>query len=76
MTPRAGGVTVSVEANTTAPYTFFSSELPGTFSDNAITLRPGESREPPLAISDPEPGSGYTRNQRTVMVACAMETFT
>ena len=29
------------EANTTAPFTFFSSELPGTFSDNSMTLRPG-----------------------------------
>jgi hypothetical protein len=32
----------TIEANTTAPYTFLSSELPGTFSDNSLTLRPGE----------------------------------
>ena len=58
MTPRAGGMTVSVEANTTAPYTFFSSELPGTFSDNAITLRPGESREPPSPSQTRNPVRG------------------
>lgn len=35
-------VSFTIEANTTAPYTFISSELPGTFSDNSITLRPAQ----------------------------------
>lgn len=30
--------------NTTAPYTFFSCELPGVFSDNSLTLRPDQPK--------------------------------
>ena len=36
-----GVVSFTVSVNTSAPYTFFSSKLPGTFSDNALMLRPG-----------------------------------
>jgi hypothetical protein len=36
-----GSVSFTASVNTTAPYTFFSSTLPGVFSDNSMTLRPG-----------------------------------
>lgn len=39
----AGTLDLSITANTTAPYVFISSELPGTFSDNSMTLIPGQA---------------------------------
>lgn len=44
LTMAAGGSSLSFDAsvNTTAPYTFFSCELNGVFSDNSLTLRPGK----------------------------------
>lgn len=40
-------VSFSVSVNTTAVYVFFSSEVKGTFSDNTLTLIPGE----PMSLS-------------------------
>ena len=51
----AGGSSLSFDAsvNTTAPFTFFSCELNGVFSDNSLTLRPGK----PLTLTFTPSGS-------------------
>jgi hypothetical protein len=55
--PGGGVVTAfTIEANTTAPYTFLSSELPGTFSDNSLTLRPGEKLSLEFASAEEDEG--------------------
>jgi len=37
----SGMISFRAASNTTAPFTFFSSTLPGVFSDNSMTLLPG-----------------------------------
>lgn len=54
----ASAVQLTLATNTTAPYVFLSSTIPGRFSDNSFTLLPGKQQARTLSFEyDEMPGS-------------------